>query len=86
MAEISRFFGIIIVMYYQDHGIPHFHAKYNDQWGVFSISELKMITGKLPKRVISMVLEWAFEHREELLENWERVQTGKPTKKIAPLV
>lgn len=86
MPEICRFFGIIIVMYYRDHGVPHFHAKYDDEWAKFSIPELKMMVGKLPKRVISMVLEWAFEHREELMENWERVQTGKPTKKIAPLV
>ncbi|MCI0708507.1 MAG: DUF4160 domain-containing protein [Ignavibacteriae bacterium] len=86
MPEISRFFGIVIVMYFYDHGKPHFHAKYNDQWGVFSITELKMTEGELPRRVISLVLEWAFEHREELLHNWELVQQGKPTKKIAPLV
>lgn len=57
MPEISRFFGIVIAMYYKEHGIPHFHAKYGDKTGVFSISELKLIEGSLPKRVISLVLE-----------------------------
>jgi hypothetical protein len=85
MPEISRFFGIVIVMYYQEHGEPHFHAKYSGQTGVFSLLDLRMMEGWLPKRVVSMVLEWAFEHRQELLDNWERVRTGRPIQKIRPL-
>jgi hypothetical protein len=49
MPEISRFFGIIVAMYYRDHGPPHFHAKYSGQTGVFSIEDLKLIEGQLPK-------------------------------------
>ena len=71
MPEISRFFGIVIAIYYKEHGVPHFHAKYAGQTGVFSIVELKLIEGRLPKRVVALVLEWAFEHRSELLENWQ---------------
>jgi hypothetical protein len=41
--------------------VPHFHAKYAGQTGVFSIVELKLIEGRLPKRVVALVLEWAFE-------------------------
>mgnify|MGYP000368552873 CR=1 FL=1 len=86
MPEISRFFGIIIVMYYKDHQPPHFHAKYGEETGVFSIADLKLIEGYLPKRVISLVLEWAFEHREELMQNWELAMEKEPLRKIAPLI
>ena len=65
MPEICRFFGIVIAIYYKEHGEPHFHAKYSGQTGVFSITDLKLIEGHLPKRVIALVLEWAFEHQEE---------------------
>ena len=86
MPEISRFLGIIIAMYYQDHQPPHFHAKYGGQRAVFTISDLRMIEGELPGRIISLVLEWAFDHREELLDDWELAVEKKPLRKIRPLV
>jgi len=73
-------------MYYKEHEPPHFHAKYGNQTGVFSIADLKLIEGYLPKRVISLVLEWAFEHRDELMEDWTLAKTQKPLNKISPLV
>lgn len=85
MPELSRFYGITIVMYYNDHGEPHFHAKYENQWAVFSAKDLKLTEGDLPRRVISLILEWAFEHRPELIEDWELVMNKKPIKKIDPL-
>ncbi|OGK09612.1 MAG: transcriptional regulator [Candidatus Riflebacteria bacterium GWC2_50_8] len=85
MPELARFFGIIIVMYYDDHDPPHFHAKYGDMRACFSIAELRIIEGELPKRVTAMVLEWAFEHRKELLENWEFAKNRVALKKITPL-
>ncbi len=86
MPEICRFLGIIIIMYYVDHEPAHFHAKYSGQVGIFSISDLSLIEGNLPKRVISLVLEWAFEHRAELIEDWELARAKKPLNKIQPLV
>ena len=86
MPEISRFFGIIIAIYYKEHPPPHFHAKYGNETGVFSIADLRLIQGHLPKRVISLVLEWAFEHRDELMEDWELAVAKKPLRKIPPLV
>lgn len=86
MPEICRFLGIIISMYYKEHAPPHFHAKYGEKRASFSINELKLIEGTLPKRVVSLVLEWAFEHRDELLENWELARTKEDIKKIKPLV
>lgn len=86
MPELSRFLGIVIVMYYNEHNPPRFHAKYGGQRGVFSIAELRLMEGQLPARIIALVLEWAFQHRDELLENWGLVQARRPLRKIAPLV
>lgn len=72
-------------MYYQDHTPPHFHAKYGGDTGVFSIEDLKLIEGRLPKRAASLVLEWAFEHRDDLMRDWELASAKKPLIKIAPL-
>ncbi len=86
MPEICRFLGIIIAMYYNEHAPPHFHAKYAGQRAAFSIHDLRIIEGKLPQRVISLVLEWAFLHREGLMENWDRAERREKLKKIDPLV
>lgn len=86
MPEISRFLGIIIMMHYRDHDPPHFHVKYGDYVGVFSIRDLNLIEGSLPKRVVTLVLEWAFEHRDELMNDWDLLMAKEPLKKIAPLV
>jgi len=85
MPEISRFYGIIIAMYYMDHNPPHFHAKYGDYTGVFTIPDLKLIEGHLPRRALSLVLEWAFEHRDELSKNWDLAMAREPLSKIHPL-
>lgn len=86
MPEICRFLGIIISMYYAEHAPPHFHAKYGEHRAAFSINDLKIIEGSLPPRIISFILEWAFEHRDELLENWMLVEQKKELKNIPPLV
>ena len=85
MPVISRFFGIVITIYYLEHGVPHFHAKYAGETGVFSIEDLRLMEGRLPRRVISLVLEWAFEHRGELIENWQLAQAHRPLLPIRPL-
>lgn len=86
MPEICRFLGIVISMYYKEHMPPHFHAKYGNQRAAFSIKDFKIIEGRLPKRVISLVLEWAFEHRDELMEDWELARKREGLRKIPPLV
>jgi len=86
MPEISRFLGIVIAMYFKEHAPPHFHAKYGAQRASFSIQELRLLEGNLPPRVVSFVFEWAFQHREELLENWRRAERREDLKKIEPLV
>jgi hypothetical protein len=85
MPEISRFFGIVIAIYWRDYGVPHFHAKYGGQRASFSIGDLRLLEGELPPRVTALVLEWAFLHRDELLENWSLATARKPLKSIKPL-
>lgn len=85
VPEISRFFGIVVAMYYKDHMPPHFHAKYAGLRASFSIEDLKIIEGELPRRAISLVLEWAFQHRDELMLNWERARRMEAVAAIEPL-
>jgi len=86
MPEISRFLGIVIAMYSKEHSPPHFDAKYGGERAAFSIEDLRLLEGKLPPRVMSLVLEWAFQHREALLENWGRAERREELSTIEPLV
>lgn len=86
MPEISRFLGIIIMIFYKDHAPPHFHARYSDKSGIFSILDLKILEGNLPLKVISLITEWAEMHKNELMIDWNLAQKGSPLKKIEPLV
>ncbi len=85
MPEISRFFGIIVFMYFDEHNPPHFHIRYGEDRAVISINELKLMEGNVPKRALALVLEWANEHRDELLKNWNSLETTGEYSKIAPL-
>jgi hypothetical protein len=85
MPEISRFFGIVIRMYYNDHHPPHFHATYDDLEAVVGIETLAVIAGGLPRRALALVLEWAASHRDELRRDWELARSGQPALPIAPL-
>jgi len=84
MPEISRFFGIIITMYWNDHNPPHFHAKYGGHEILISLDGI-ILDGEIPRRALSMVLEWLALHRQELLENWVRCKERKPLLLIEPL-
>lgn len=85
MPTISQFFGIAIRMYYDDHGLPHFHAYYGNQAAKVDIETLYVREGALPRRAMDLVLEWAGSHRSELLEDWRLAERHQPLKKIAPL-
>lgn len=85
MPEISRFYGVVIRMFFGDHAPPHFHAEYGDQEALISIKTLGVIGGRLPPRVMGMVVEWAALHQEELLEAWERASSLEPIGTIDPL-
>ncbi len=85
MPEISRFYGIVIAIYWQEHGVPHFHVKYGNDRASFAIQDLRLLEGGLPTRVTALVLEWSFMHRDELMMDWELAMAKRPLKPIEPL-
>lgn len=84
MPVISRFYGILIVMYFNDHNPPHFHAKYAEYEARYDFKG-NVLEGHLPKRASKIVSEWIGLHRTELESNWERARAGVPLQQIKPL-
>lgn len=84
MPEISRFYGIVIYMNYNDHSPAHFHARYQDQEVIVEI-QTGDVEGKMSKRALTMLFEWVEKYKIELLENWELSRQRKQLKKIPPL-
>ena len=85
MPEISRFLGIIIYMYLQDHEPPHFHAHYQGYRSVWSIQDNSLIAGNLPPRIARLVKLWGEAHKQELMNNWELRSQNEQPKRINPL-
>jgi hypothetical protein len=84
MPELSRFLGIVIAMYYRDHGPAHFHAIYGDFEATVNIVT-GQLNGELPKRALAHVQEWRLLHQSELLEAWALAQAQRSLPKIDPL-
>lgn len=85
MPEISRFYGIVIQMYFGDHPPPHFHARYAGQSAKFDIETLAVIDGKLPARALGLVTEWAALHQQELRNAFDKAANLEAPSKIEPL-
>lgn len=85
MPTISRFYGIIIRMFFDEHAPPHFHVEYAEFQAQIAIETLQVMVGSLPRRALALVLEWAASHRTELLENWELCRQHQQPKRIQPL-
>ncbi len=84
MPEISRFYGIVVYMFFNDHPPPHFHVKYGDFEATINVDD-GIMNGKMPRRAIRLIFEWLDLHKEELLENWYLMEKRKPLKKVEPL-
>lgn len=84
MPEISNFYGIVITMYFPEHYPPHFHVRYNEYHASIDIQTGK-VTGEMPRRALKLVYEWLDMHKEELLENWYKLEKGSVPSKIQPL-
>ncbi|HCE45825.1 MAG TPA: hypothetical protein DET40_19955 [Lentisphaeria bacterium] len=82
MPEISRFLGIVITMYFDEHNPPHFHIRYNEFRAKMNIKDFNIIEGAIPAKVRGLVQEWAELHRSELLSMWDT----KEFHKVEPLV
>jgi len=84
VPEISRFHGVVVGMFYREHGVPHFHAVSGDQKVTVEI-ESGRPHGRFPVVAQRLVLAWAALHKAELLANWQRARQGQPLVRIAPL-
>jgi hypothetical protein len=85
MPTISMFYGIVIQMFWKEHPPPHFHALYAEHEVLINIQTLEVMKGSFPRRAMVMVLEWANEHRDELMEAWNQCVHMQPPQKIEPL-
>jgi hypothetical protein len=85
VPEISRFFGIIITMYSNDHPPPHFHARYGSQKALIAIDPPGLLVGQLSPKALALVTEWAVLQRDELLADWQLARQQQPLNKIPPL-
>jgi len=88
LPEIARFFGIIIRMFVEagaPHHYPHLHAYYQNHVAIYRVDRIELISGRLPLKQQRLTEAWAELHRGELVENWERLQSGQLPYKIAPL-
>jgi predicted LPLAT superfamily acyltransferase len=85
MPVVSFFFGIVVRMFYREHGVAHFHAEYQGQQATFALDG-EMLAGALRSPVaLRLIKEWAIAHRSELEANWDRLKAGEPLERIAPL-
>ena len=84
MPTVSRFYGIVVFMNYNDHEPPHFHARYQDGEVTVEI-ETGIVRGMMSKRALRMIFEWSDNHREDLLDNWDRARERRPLNQILPL-
>lgn len=85
MPVISRFFGMVIRMFFNEHAPPHFHVEYAEYTAVVNIRELQVTEGQLPRRALELVLDWAELHQDELLHDWGLCQQHQQPLEIAPL-
>ena len=85
MPEISRFLGIIISMYYNDHAPAHFHVRYGAYKATINIDKLSILAGNLPPRVLGLVMEWGMMHRKELKKNWLLAENNDKLNKVEGL-
>ncbi len=85
VPAISRFYGLVITMYFDDHGHPHFHVRHPEGAAKIRIDVIEVIDSRLATKHLRLALAWAELHQQELLENWRRAQAGETLKAIDPL-
>jgi hypothetical protein len=85
MPEISRFMGIVIKMFYNEHAPPHFHVEYGEYKASIRINDYALLEGKLPPKILGLVIEWSVLYQKELLQDWEIARKMQPLLPIKPL-
>ena len=85
MPIVSIFFGIVIRMFYAEHGAPHFHAEHQGQQGKFGFNGEMTVGNMTSRTALRLIAEWSMLHRSELETNWENLKAGRPIERIPPL-
>jgi hypothetical protein len=85
MPVLSKFYGIVIRMLVVRSVTARLHAIYGDTELVVAVDPVRIIQGEAPHRMRDMVIEWATQHQQELIEAWSRLNSAKPLTPIAPL-
>jgi len=85
MPEISRFYGIVVSMYFGDHPVPHVHVSYSGWRAKLAIDTLAVLKGSIPPRALRLAGEWIDLHRDDLHENWRLCEQRLAPARIAPL-
>ena len=86
MPRISSFYGIVIYMYFNEHNPQHFHAQYGEFKTEIAIQTLAVLIGKLPPKALGLVMEWASQHQDELMNNWNDLRKDGTWHEIQPLI
>ncbi len=85
MPVVSTFFGIVVRMFYREHGVAHFHGEYQGQQATFTLDG-ELLAGEIASRTARrLIKEWAMAHQSELQANWNRLREGEALERIAPL-
>ena len=74
-----------MAMFYNDHEPPHFHAVYGEYRALIGVEPVRLLAGMLPRRAMSLVLEWTGLHQTDLQQNWERAREHRALHQIEPL-
>jgi hypothetical protein len=85
VPEVSRFLGVVVTMYFNDHNPPHFHVRYKGYRARFRIDPPDRLDGWVPSRIEKLVIEWGSLHTDELLRNWTSLATTGTFSRIEPL-
>jgi hypothetical protein len=85
MPVVSTFFGIVIRMFYREHGVPHFHAEYQGQFATFTFDGEALGGNIYSHTAVRLIRQWSIARQPELEANWGRIKAGEPVWRIAPL-
>jgi hypothetical protein len=85
MPVISTFFGIVVRMFYRDHGPPHFHAEHQGEQATFTFDGSPLAGALSSRTARRLIKEWSLAHRAELDADWDRARSGEPLERIEPL-
>lgn len=85
MPTISRFYGIVIQIYWRDHPPPHFHAVYQDDFGVFAIADCSLIAGNIAPQQRKRVRQWWELHSDDIAFAWQQARQNEEPNRIEPL-